>query len=96
MRGRYLAALVFKGGNVFCKGAGVPMGAEHLLFVGHAKLVEGGAARGHYIPVAGTSHDDCYFHLILRFEVTKLLSICDTYKKGENNLSTFLLLISFL
>ena len=74
-----LAAFVLKGGDVIRERTGIAMGAENLLFVGYAELVEGGAARGHYVPVAGTSHDNCYFHLILRFEATKLLSICDTY-----------------
>ena len=44
------------------KGAGVAMGAEHLLFVRDAERFEGLAARGHYVPVAGATHYDCYFH----------------------------------
>ena len=55
-----------RGPDIVGQGTGVPMGAEDTFFIGDTKLFEGGAGRGHDVPVAGAAHDDGYLaHKIL-------------------------------
>ena len=47
-----------RGPDIVGQGTGVPMGAEDTFFVGDAKFFEGGARRGHDVPVTCAAHDN--------------------------------------
>ena len=51
---------------------GVAMGAEDTFFIRDTELFEGGAGRGHDVPVTGAAHDDGYLaHSVKRFSTNE-------------------------
>ena len=53
-------SVVPRGPDIIRQRPGVPVRAEDTFFVGDAELLEGGARRGHDVPVAGAAHDNGY------------------------------------
>ena len=61
-------SIVPGGADIVGQRSRIAVCAEYFLFVGNAEFFEGGAGRGHDVPIAGAAHDDGYLaHAVKTF-----------------------------